>query len=152
MVNVVSAARLQPQLKVRQHFNESLTINQLDRWRSVPVSLSPGILCERRSCEDDPFVGSTHHRASEVTHHGWAHGGLESLALKENSEAHEWVNHQEAVAIDAPIPASARDDHLFEASFSEQSLTKPLKASRGQSLEEVKGLVTVVGVDRVGGN
>jgi len=66
VIDFVCRNGAETKLKILEHVDELLAVNELDWWNSVSSGFAPGFGGEGTSCDDDSLVGTTCHSTTEV--------------------------------------------------------------------------------------
>ena len=130
VLDFISVDRLGAQFKLFQHVDEFFAIDQFDGWCPISSCFSLGFLGEGAGCDDDAFVCTAGHGASEVANLRWSDRLCTPLALEQHLEGHQWIDLKYSEPVDSSIAALAGNHDLGESGFPKESLCKPLKAGR----------------------
>jgi len=121
--------------------DESIAINQFDRWNAVSTGFPLGIWAEISSCYQDAFISTTKHRVAKITDLRPTHSALITLALKNYFERDKRVETQDALTINTPVVASTRYLDSLKTALVKQPFTKTFKSSRGKRLKHCQQII-----------
>jgi hypothetical protein len=90
-----------------EQFTEPVTVNEVDRWRTVAGRFPFSVRGERARRDQQALVASSCHRPAKVPDSARADAATVALALEEDREAEE-AEPVDAEPIDPAIPRSCR--------------------------------------------
>lgn len=115
MVNLKCGDRSYPEFKLFQEVEQFFTVNQLDRRCSVTRGLFLCLCRKAARGHDNALVGAPVHGAAEVTNVHGRNRVAVPFALKQHLERNKRIDLQDAVPVNASIPALAGDLNIGEA-------------------------------------
>lgn len=92
-----------------EHFDEHVTIDELNGWNAITSGLALGIESEGSCRDDQSFVCTSHHCTAEITNLGRSDGTLVTFTLEENIETDKGVDLQRTNAVDTAVARLACD-------------------------------------------
>src|SRR6185312_7155295 len=111
---------------VLEQLAERLAVDQIDGRRPIPCCLAARVRREGPCRDDEPLVGSSLHRATEIADCAGADGPLVPLALKQDMEGDE-VHSNHTLAVNSTVSRFSSYLNLRESSCAQEPLRYPLE-------------------------
>lgn len=130
-----------PNPKLFKLFDQSFSIDQIDRWRAVTLSLSTSVLSKRSRSNQQPLICTPHHCAPKVSNQWRGNATLIAFALKNHMERQEPTNSNNTLSIDTAIAGLPSNLNLNKSRLAKNTLTQTFEGIGLHRLHNLKQLV-----------